>query len=366
LPKKYKIAVFVSSHGYGHAARISAVLVSLSELEPNIFFEIFTEVPEWFFSDGIQKNTYQYHSLKTDVGLIQSSPLTEDIPATLNALSNFIPLPQKKLAHIRNEIQDLGCRAIICNISPLGIAVSNLARIPSILVENFTWDWIYKGYPEYAKEFNPFISYLNSIFNSVDFHIQAKPICNRFKGTNSVNPICRRIKNDKIRTRKLLHIPSDAKTILVTLGGVPTKHDYINKLKIQKDVYFILPIDVPKMEWQENCIILPHHSKFFHPDLVNASDAVIGKLGYSTLSEIYHAGIPYGYIKRNNFKESETLANFVNENMPGIGIEQEEFESGTWTEKIIELLDIQPISRKETNGAESAAQLVKEYIKYLT
>ena len=30
----------------------------------------------------------------------------------------------------------------------------------------------------------------------------------------------------------------------------------------------------------------------FHPDLVNASDAVIGKAGYNTLAEVFYAGTP--------------------------------------------------------------------------
>jgi hypothetical protein len=33
---------------------------------------------------------------------------------------------------------------------------------------------------------------------------------------------------------------------------------------------------------KQNLVLLPHHSGFYHPDLVNASDAVIGKVGYST------------------------------------------------------------------------------------
>ena len=40
------------------------------------------------------------------------------------------------------------------------------------------------------------------------------------------------------------------------------------------------------MRVEKNLILLPHHSVFFHPDLVNASDAVVGKLGYSTLAAV--------------------------------------------------------------------------------
>ena len=53
----------------------------------------------------------------------------------------------------------------------------------------------------------------------------------------------------------------------------------------------------------ENVIVLPHGSPFFHPDLVNASDCVVGKLGYSTLAEIYRAGVPFGFVVRRGFRD---------------------------------------------------------------
>jgi len=32
----------------------------------------------------------------------------------------------------------------ICEIAPMGILVAKETRVPAILVDNFTWDWIYQ------------------------------------------------------------------------------------------------------------------------------------------------------------------------------------------------------------------------------
>ena len=55
---------------------------------------------------------------------------------------------------------------------------------------------------------------------------------------------------------------------------------------------------------------MPHHSAFYHPDLVNASDAVVGKLGYSTVAEAALAGVSYAYVPRNQFRETESFGKF--------------------------------------------------------
>jgi hypothetical protein len=51
-------------------------------------------------------------------------------------------------------------------------------------------------------------------------------------------------------------------------------------------------------------LFLPHHSSAYYPDLQAASDAVTSKLGYSTLAEAYHAGVPFGFLPRVRFPES--------------------------------------------------------------
>ena len=72
----------------------------------------------------------------------------------------------------------------------------------------------------------------------------------------------------------------------------------------RRDVTFVIPGGADDYLWQENLVLLPHHSRFYHPDLVAAADAVVGKVGYSTVAETFHAGAPLGYVPRTRFRES--------------------------------------------------------------
>jgi len=159
--------------------------------------------------------------------------------------------------------------------------------------------------------------------------------------------------------RRRLGLPEDDKMVLITTGGIPQRYDFLDKLNKLREITFVMPGAGPKMEILKNLIILPHRSDFYHPDLVGAADAVIGKVGYSTLSEIYHGGVPFGYVARSDFRESESLVQFIQKQMPGIAISESEFNNGNWTAKLADLLDLAPVKRNITNGAEQISRFIK-------
>ncbi|NIO06707.1 MAG: hypothetical protein GTO40_01480, partial [Deltaproteobacteria bacterium] len=88
--EEHRIAYFITPHGYGHAARASAVMAAIQQRTPKVRFEIFTQVPRWFFQDSLSE-PFGYHPLLTDIGLAQKTALSEDIPETLNRLDDLLP-----------------------------------------------------------------------------------------------------------------------------------------------------------------------------------------------------------------------------------------------------------------------------------
>lgn len=358
----FSIAYFISPHGYGHAARACAVMAATHEFNPSIRFEIFTTIPQWFFEQSISE-TFTYHRLLTDIGMVQETPLCEDLPQTLRKLNSFLPYDHSLILSLSKEINKLKCRLIICDISPMGIAVAQKAGIPSVLVENFTWDWIYENYVSTEFPAGKFVDYLRKIYYYADYHIQTEPVC-YYKNTDlRTVPISRKIKAASWQTRQKLSIPGGVKVVMITMGGIPEKYLFLKQLTHQSDIYFIIPGGSQTMRLVDNLVLLPHHSDFFHPDLINACDAVIGKLGYSTLAEIYHAGVPYGYIPRPAFKESEVLEAFVKNKMNACAISQLQFQAGSWVSFLPEILTIPRSERSELNGAMEVAQFVYKVLR---
>jgi len=81
-----QIAYFISAHGLGHTTRACAVMAAAQAREPTLHFHIFTEAPEWIFRESLI-GPYTYHRATTDIGLVQITPLVEDLDATLERLA---------------------------------------------------------------------------------------------------------------------------------------------------------------------------------------------------------------------------------------------------------------------------------------
>jgi hypothetical protein len=353
----FGIAYFISPHGFGHAARASAIMASLRHIDPSIHLHVFTTVPQWFFADSLSKN-FEYHSLLTDIGLSQTSPFIADIPKTVRQLDQFLPFDPKVVHSTAQTLQEKGCRLVVCDIAPLGIAVAEKTRVPSVLVENFTWDWIYESYLSENGGLKRPIAYLRDLFWRADYHIQTEPVCNPCDAHLSTAPVSRKPKTPAPLLKAQLGIPEDAKVVLITLGGIPEKIPYSERLVDLDHIQFILPGSNKAVERWGNILHLPQHSAFFHPDLVDASDAVIGKVGYSTLSEIYNAGIPFGYISRNTFRESRSLVSYVEAYMQGVPVEEDDLYNGQWTFVLPKLLQYPKIAPSNINGADQAAAFI--------
>ena len=173
-----KIAYFITPHGFGHASRACAVMSAIHQNENNIHFDIFTTIPEWFFCDSLDNDVFTYNSVIVDVGLVQDSPLVINLSQTISQLNQFIPFTQSNTVDMISQLRDNQTQWIFCDISPLGIYLANQLQIPSILIENFTWDWIYQEYSDTERSFIEPIHYFSQIFQLPNYHIQTQPMCN--------------------------------------------------------------------------------------------------------------------------------------------------------------------------------------------
>ena len=330
---------------------------AVSEINAEVQFDIFTTIPAWFFQDSLSVRL-TYHSLLTDIGLIQKTAFETDLAETLRRLADFLPFNPALIEETAAVVKKENCVLIICDISPLGIAVGKRAGIRSVLVENFTWDWLYQQYVDVDGRFNDYIDYFQSLFSAADYHIAAEPVCCPGPADLTAAPVGRKPKNPADRIRNQLELPPASKMVLITTGGINQGYGFLDRLQKMRDIRFVLPGAGLQTTIRDNLIILPPRSDFYHPDLVYASDAVVGKVGYSTLAEVYHAGVPFGYAARSNFRESEPMTAFIARQMHGILLDEFEFNRGAWTDKLKGLLDIGREQKSRPNGADQIGRFI--------
>jgi hypothetical protein len=356
-----RIAYFITPHGFGHAARASAIMSAVSETVPFVSFDIFTTVPEWFFKDSFS-GQFEYHEFMTDIGLVQKTPFSHDLEKTIETLERFIPFDPGTVSDTADFLKQRACQLVVCDISPIGISIAAKAGIPSILTENFTWDWIYEDFTNADHRICRYVDFFRKIYQTVDYHIQASPVCNPQSVDMTTGPISRKVRLPSARVREKLGIPQEKKIVLLTTGGVQDKYPFLNNLTTEKEVCFVIPGGSERPEQQDNLYLLPYRSGFNHADLVNAADAVVGKAGYSTIAEVYKAGVPFGYVPRSNFRETAKLVAFIEKEMEGLCINDEDFQAGKWLPKVSRLLNFPRIQRHDHNGSHQVADMIRDIL----
>lgn len=353
------VAYFITPHGYGHATRACAVMSALQQRWPALRCEIFTRVPRWIFTESLV-GPFGYHDLMTDIGLAQHNALHVDLDATLVRLNEFLPFTTSFIDDLCRQIEAAGCEAIFCDIAPLGIAVAQAAGLPAVVVENFTWDWIYEGYVDLAPGLRPFVDTMADLYARASVHIQTAPVCRAgpawWPVDLTVAPVARTPRTPAALVRDRLGVPGGAPLVLVTMGGMQWHHSGLERLGDLAPIHFVFTGGMAPGSHPPNVHLLDQQSGFFHPDLVAASDAVVGKIGYSTLAEVFQSSAAYGYIPRQHFRESAVLAAFIQSEMSGLAISEESFVDGSWLDAIPDLL---ALPRRAVEPVDGARQIVE-------
>ncbi|MBI5552510.1 MAG: hypothetical protein HY911_13470 [Desulfobacterales bacterium] len=353
------IAYFISFHGFGHASRAAAVMAALGQRLPGVRLEIFTDCPAWIFSDSLGV-PFGYHRLQTDIGMVQRSPLEEDPAATVRALDAWLPWDAAQVQRLGQTVQRLNCRLIVCDISALGLTVARQAQVPGVLVENFTWDFIYAAYFPAAPGLRAHAEYLQGIYPQADLRLQTEPLCRPATGATRVPPIARTPRTEPGEIRRRLKIPEGAPMVLLSMGGVPDRFQFLCRLPEHIDPYIVVPGANHGTSPHPKVILLPTHSDYFHPDLLHAADLLIGKAGYSTLAEAYLSGTPFGYIPRPQSPESPALEQFIRTHLSSHPISAEAYKEGSWLSLLPDLLHLPRSQPPEENGADTVARLLME------
>ena len=358
MTRPCRLAFFVTAHGLGHASRAVAVAESLAIHDPQLKFNFVTSVPISSFNSLAERS--DYHRLDCDVGLVQTDALTPDLPATLRRLASFLPFDPMFVQHLADQLLDWDCCAVISDIAPLGIEVARVAGLPSVLIESFTWDWIYRGYADRYPRMAEYADYLASIISISDLHLQCQPVCRPVSSAVSTAPVSRRNWEVPDKIRKQLGIELGRKMVLVSMGGGGHELPFLEALARQwSAIDFVIAGQTKQFSGLENIKVLSGDDGLRHPDLVRAADAVIGKAGYSTIAEIYQAGVPFGYFSRSGNPETPALLSFLRAHIQGVHFEASAYRNGTWVDQLPTLLEMKKANRsQQIDGANQCAAAI--------
>ena len=238
------ILFYITGHGFGHAIPMIEVMNKLKYLYPEVNFYINTTVPQWLFKQCLSAE-FEYIYCYNDVGVIQKDYFSVNKIETVKKYAGLIKQKKNFLHQQINFTKKNNIKVIVGNIPPVAFDISNKTSIPGIAIGNFSWDWIYEPYIKECPEYQYVLDEIRESYSKCNLLLRVP-----FHGDMSIFPVIEDIpliarksnaNREEIISTIKLNNPKNKKIILISLGGLDFELNFVKKIKMLRNYFFIYP-----------------------------------------------------------------------------------------------------------------------------
>ena len=252
-------------------------------------------------------------TLHTDAGfVVYPGTLAIDIESTIDAVKSNI----NRWPEMIEQAVGLCADVFVVDIVPWALIAAKRYGIPSFLMANFTWIDQYEAFLPAGL-----LRYYEEAYSMRDrvlyYDLVNGPTRKRLGKGIDIGFVARPFNEDEVNQIKNRH---KRKTVFLSLGASNTG--------------LALPIDVSGLDYDfiatKALRILGDNVEYIDPsvqnsqDYIKASDFCISKAGWSTVSEIMLAGVPFGVLNRANVSEDMMTIKQLQERRAAIAIDESE------------------------------------------
>jgi hypothetical protein len=384
------IVFYISGHGFGHASRDIEVINALLDRRPGVPIVIRTATERWLF-DLTLRHRVEIEHAETDTGIVQIDSLRLDARASVRRAAAFYRTFGERAEQEARRLRELGARMVVSDIPPLAFRAAATAGIPAVALGNFTWDWIYAGYPDLLHEAPGLVDTIREAYESAVLAIRL-PMHGGFESIGTVRDVpfvARRSTRDPEDVRKGLGLDHARRVALLSFGGhglqgldlagvdatgdyavVTTGHigDQASGLRLQAPAGGrSLEPGAARRASGANPVCLDERGLYDaglrYEDLVAAADVVVTKPGYGIIAECLANATALLYTARGRFIEYDVLVDAMPRFLRARFISRADLYEGRWRAHLDALLaQPPPPEQPATNGAEVAAGMILDMI----
>ena len=136
------IALYISSHGFGHMTRCLGIMEKILNTSDYNLYIVCGKKQNDFARIYLAeyKDRVIYKDLVTDIGLVNKKNSLEVDKSLLDKkLLEFTSSWEKAVNDEYNFLKSLNIKCIVSDISPIGTLVGHKLQLPVVLITNFTW-----------------------------------------------------------------------------------------------------------------------------------------------------------------------------------------------------------------------------------
>lgn len=335
-----RILYTISGHGFGHATRALAIASRLLQRYPDTELTISSAVDPSAIRRFVPDRHFTLRQQDYEPGLIQKTCFEVDPQATV---SRYFSLMGELDARIEAEtafLEQGGFDGLISDVAAIPLASAAALGIPSLVIGNFTWDWILEPLIENCSELAGYYKdlrkhYANAaLYLRLPFHADEHP----FSNVEEAPLIGRqsRLARSEILSRMGLVDDKKRPIVLVAVGGWGSEGLQDIVIEGCRNYRLLVVGDLPVSSRGAELIRLPFSlgRGITFPDLVRVADAGVVKPGYGTCSEFILNSAGMVGIERRNMREVEVLDEKVGAAIPFAKLSLDNFFAGAWDDAL--------------------------------
>ena len=330
------VAFYISGHGYGHASRQIEVINAFARRRPDVRIFVRSAVTRWLL-DATIVPPFEIDDRPSDTGVVQIDSLHLDAEASIAQAGAFYRTLDARAEAEAGLLQRHGAVLVVADAPPLGCAAAARAGIPSFVVSNFTWDWIYQGYAEYLAAAPDLVPTIQAAYRQAHgaWRLPMHGGFETFPVVEDIPLIARHAARGRDDVRRALGIARDRPAVLASFGayGVSRMPDGA------PDCVPAWTVVVSDRTLQAGTapdgVLGIHEDALYaqglrYEDLVGAVDAVLTKPGYGIVSECVANGTAMVYTSRGRFAEYDVFVEEMPRYLRCAFISHGDLEAGRW------------------------------------
>ena len=357
------VVVFaISGHGFGHASRQTEIMRALHRRRPDVAIGVRTSAPRWLFERALDF-PFSFEAVEVDTGVVQVDSLEVDVGASIARAARFYRTLDERIDAEADALTAGGADLVVGDVPPLACAAAARAGVPAIAVGNFTWDWIYAGYPETAKLSPDLVRTLRNAYSAATaaWRLPLHGGFGAFETIVDVPLVARRSSREPGDVRRQLGLPRDRTLALFAFGRYGIGNvDWSQVARANGcHVVFTTGPHAPRGPDGDTFTTLDEGALagrgIAFEDLVAGVDAVVTKPGYGMIAECAANDTAMLYTSRGRFPEYDVLVAGLPALARAAFIGHADLFAGRWRPHLDRLLAQRRPDPPAANGAQVVA-----------
>lgn len=360
------VAFYISGHGFGHAARQVEVVNAFGTRHPEVRIFIRSAAARWLLERTIRV-PFELDERPCDTGVVQIDSLRLDAGETMARAHEFYATFAARAEHEAQLLRARDTRLVIVDAAPLGCEAAALAGVPSVVVSNFTWDWIYSEYTEHLDGAATVIPTIQRAYSRA-LAAWRLPMHAGFDTVSTVIDVPfvarhadRALSRQDVLSR--LNLPVDRPVALVSFGGYGAKGLELDALDCL-DAWTVVLTGASDEGRDPGRVRIVADADVYdaslrYADLVAAADAVVTKPGYGIISECVANTTAMVYTSRGRFAEYDVLVREMPRYLRCAHLDQTSLLAGRWRGALDAAVNAPPPPEQpSTDGAGIVAEMM--------